>query len=77
MVFEKLAEILEDIFELDEGEVSLQTRFEEDLYADMQDLIEIGMILEEEFDILTDDEDLAKLQTVGDMVEYIKGHIDE
>ena len=37
MVFEKLAEILEDIFELDEGEVSLQTRFEEDLYADMQD----------------------------------------
>ena len=32
---------------------------------------ELFLIIEEEFDILTDDDDIKKILTVGDLVNYI------
>jgi acyl carrier protein len=44
------------------------------LGADSLDVIELVMVLEEEFDIEITDEESEKLLTVGDVVEYIKDH---
>ncbi len=77
MIFERLAAFIEDIFELEEHFVTPSTRFEEDLGADLPDRIELSMLIEEEFDVLIDDEDLKRMQTVGDMVEYIRAHSDD
>lgn len=77
MIFERLTAFIEDIFELEERSVTPSTRFEEDLGADVPDLIELAMIIEEEFDVLIDDEDLMRMETVGDMVEYIRAHSDD
>ncbi|MDF2686491.1 MAG: acpP [Clostridia bacterium] len=76
MIFKKLASILEDIFDLDENTIKPETSFIDDLGADLPDMIELSMIIEEEFDVLIDDEDLANINTVDDMVEYIKNHTD-
>jgi acyl carrier protein len=71
MVYEKLCEILEDIFELDEGFLTKETSFSETLNADMEDLIELSLIIEEEFDILVSEAELEDVETVGDLEKLI------
>ncbi len=72
MVYEKLCEILEDIFELDEGFLTKETSFSETLNADMEDLIELSLIIEEEFDILVSETELEDVETVGDLEKLIE-----
>lgn len=71
MVYEKLCEILEDIFELDEGFLTRDTSFADTLNADMEDLIELSLIMEEEFDILVSEPELEAVETVGDLEKLI------
>lgn len=61
---EKLAAEAEDISE--------NTNFEEDLNADSIDLTDFIMELESEFDVEIPDEDLEKIKTVKDSVDYIQ-----
>lgn len=68
-----LKPILADIFSVEEENITPATSLEDDLGADYIDLQEIMLITEEEFDVLIDDEDLSKLQTVGDLIAYIEG----
>ena len=52
----------------------MSTSFEEDLGADSVDLVELGMAMEEEFEVgEVAEEDLGSLKTVGDAVNYIAG----
>ena len=44
----------------------------EDLGADSLDVVEMLMILEEEFDVTVPDEDAEKFQTVKDVVDFLK-----
>ena len=56
----------------------MDTAFVDDLNADSLDIVEFTMQLEEKFDIPeTDEEELAKLTTVGDVVNYIEKLTDE
>jgi acyl carrier protein len=72
LIRERLAEILE----IDDGLVTRDSRFVEDLDADSLALIELVESLEEELGERTvgftfDDEDLVDLHTVGDAVDYV------
>ena len=69
-MIEQVYDIINDIFE-PSCELSEHTLFDEDLFADEQDMQELFRIIEEEFDILTDDDDIKKILTVGDLVNYI------
>lgn len=73
-IFEKVKEITVDQLGADEGDVTLEASFIDDLDADSLDIVELMMALEEEFDIEIPDEDAEKISTVGDAVEYIKAH---
>ena len=53
-------------------EVLPEASFVDDLGADSLDLVELIMMLEEEFGGEIPDEDAEKIQTVKDAVEYIK-----
>ena len=53
------------------GEVKLETVVTTDLGADSIDLIEIVMMVEDEFTIDISDSDAEKLKTVGECVDYI------
>ena len=56
-------------------EVVLEANFLEDLNADSLDIVELILVMEEEFNLQIPDEDAEKIQTVGDAVKYIEEHI--
>lgn len=53
------------------AEVTVEKRLKEDLNADSLDLVELMMNLEEQYHITIADDDLVKMQTIGDVVNYI------
>lgn len=75
MVFEKIKEILAGQLDVDAEEISLDTKIAEDLGADSLDVVELLMAIEDEFDVEIPDEEIEKLKTVGDVVEYIQNNM--
>ena len=75
MEFEKLKEIIVEVLNVDESEISMDTTFIDDLGADSLDVFQIIMGLEEEFDIEIPNEEAEKIVTVGDAVEQIKAAV--
>jgi len=73
-VQEKIKQIIVDELGVDEGEVTENARFIEDLGADSLDLVELVMRFEEEFDIEIPDEDAEKIQAVRDAYAYVEQH---
>ena len=53
-------------------EVKLTSRLVEDLGADSLDVVELIMAFEDEFGISLPDEEIAKMKTVGNVVDFIK-----
>jgi acyl carrier protein len=76
MIFEKVKERVSDILGVDADDVTLESSFMDDLGADSLDVVELIMALEEEFEIEIPDEEAEKIQTVSDVVDYIKEHTD-
>ena len=72
MEFEKLKKIIAEVLNVDEGEITMETTFVDDLGADSLDVFQIIMGLEEEFDMEIPSEEAEKIVTVGDAVEQIK-----
>ena len=71
-MLEKLKEIIAERLIVDAEEVELNTSFKDDLGADSLDLFELVMALEDEFDVEIPADDLASINTVNDVVEYLK-----
>ena len=67
----RIKEIIIDKLGIEEGKITSDAWFIEDLGADSLDTVELIMQFEEEFDIEISDEDAEKLTTVGSSVEYI------
>ena len=70
----KVKEIIVENLGVDAATVTPQASFVNDLGADSLDTVELVMALEEEFDIEIPDEEAEKIQTVGQAIDYIKGH---
>ena len=70
-MFEKLKEVIEEKLNAEGVGVTESTSFKEDLDADSLDLFELVMALEDEFGVEIPSEDLEKLATVGDVMEYL------
>lgn len=51
--------------------VALQNRFIEDLGAESVDIVNIIATAEERFSIFIDEETASRLQTIGDLVQFI------
>lgn len=77
MIFEKVKSIISEQLGIDEGEITMESSFIDDLGADSLDVVELIMALETEFDLEIPDEDAEKVTIVGDIVDYIKAHTEE
>jgi acyl carrier protein len=75
-VYDRMKKIIVEQLGVDEGDVTPQASFVEDLNADSLDLVELIMSLEEEFNLEISDEDAEKIHTVGDALEYVQEHVE-
>lgn len=71
-MLEKMKEIIAEQLSVSEDEVMLEASFKDDLEADSLDLFELVMALEEEYDVEIPSDDLAELNTVEDVINYLK-----
>lgn len=76
-MFEKIKASIASQLSIDSEEIKMESSFMNDLGADSLDIVELIMALEEEYDIEIPDEDVEKMATVGDVVEYIKARAEE
>lgn len=72
-MFEKMLPIIAEQLSVEESEIKPESNFKDDLGADSLDLFELVMALEEEFGVEIPSEDLESIQTVNDVMEYLKG----
>ena len=77
MIFEKLAALIAEQFNVDADSITMDTSFTDDLNADSVDIVDLSMALEEEFGIEElADEEASSISTVGDLVRFLKNKID-
>ena len=69
---EKMKLIIAEQLNIDASEITLESSFKDDLNADSLDLFEMVMALEDNYGVEIPSEDLEKLLTVGDVVNYLK-----
>ncbi len=74
-IFEKVKTVIVEQLGIDESSVRMDSSFLDDLGADSLDIVEFIMALEEEFGLEIPDEDVEKIVTVKDVVEYISENI--
>lgn len=71
MSFEKVKKLLAEQLNISADTITMKSRVIEDLGADSLDVVEMLMILEDEFNVTVTDEESLKLKTVGDIVNLI------
>ncbi len=77
MVFEKLKQLIIEQLSVPQDNVTMETNFQDDLGVDSLDIVELTMAMEEVFDMEEiSEEDLSKVVTVGDLVNYLQQHLD-
>jgi acyl carrier protein len=67
----RVISIIVDKLGVDEGEVTSEASFTNDLGADSLDTVELIMEFEKEFNIAIPDDQAEKIATVGDAISYI------
>lgn len=71
-MLEKMQEIIAEQLNVEAELVRAESSFKEDLGADSLDLFELVMALEDEYSVEIPSEDLEKLTTVGQVMDYLK-----
>lgn len=61
--------------EVSPDRIQPETRFREDLDADSLDLYELVMELEDRYGIRVSEEEAARIQTVGDAVDFVTDRV--
>ncbi len=72
MVFEKVRSIICEQLGIEEDKVTLKSNITDDLGVDSIDIVDLVMSLEDEFELEMSDDDISKVKTVGDIVDYIE-----
>lgn len=74
MVFETVKSMIANQLKADESSITMETRLLEDLKADSANILVMIMDLEDQFGIMVEDDQIMKMKTVGDVVNYIESH---
>lgn len=73
-MLERIKEIVSENLGIDTAQITEESSFKDDLGADSLDIFEMVMALEDEYEIEIPTEDLEKIMTIGDVINYINAH---
>jgi acyl carrier protein len=76
-VYAKVRKVIAEVFKKEEAELTLEMKIIDDLGAESLDIITLLMEFEDAFDRKIPDEDVEKLVTIGDTVQYIMNMLKE
>jgi acyl carrier protein len=71
-MLERMREMIAEQLNCEAETITADTSFKDDLGADSLDLFELVMALEDEYNLEIPAEELNDLNTVGDVIEYLK-----
>lgn len=71
-MLEKIKEVLVDAIDVDAEDVKPEASLKDDLGIDSLSAVELAMELESAFDIEIGDDELAKLETVKDIIDLVE-----
>lgn len=71
-MFEDIKNVLIDAINVDGAEVTPEAKLNDDLGIDSLAAVELALELENVFDVRIEDEELAKLVTVQDVIDIIE-----
>ena len=71
MVFDTVAGMIAKQLKMDVKDITPDKRLVEDLKADSANIMVMIMDMEDRFGITVEDDQIMKLKTVGDVVDYI------
>lgn len=71
-MFEKMRDIISVQLRIDKNLIELDTSFKDDLDADSLDLFELVMAIEDAFNVEIPADDVSNLNTVEDVMDYLK-----
>jgi len=74
---EDVKKIIMEKLGVEEGQITDDAKFIDDLGADSLDTVELVMAFEEKFGMEIPDEEAEKLDTVGKAIKYIEEHIEK
>ena len=73
-IVKQVKAIIVDKLGVEESEVTDTANFTNDLGADSLDAVELSLALEEKTGIAIDQDAMADIKTVADVVEYLEAH---
>ncbi len=74
---ERFLKVVNEVFVVAESQVTSETDFENDLYADSLDIVEMLIKTEWEFDINLDETQMEGIRTFGEAVDYLETKLKE
>ena len=74
MIFDTVKAMIAKQLKVDEASITRNSRLVEDLKADSANVMVMVMDLEDKFGIMVEDDQIMKMKTVGDVVDYIEKH---
>ena len=76
-IFVKIADLLVEMFELDRGTITMESRLITDLDRDSIDAIDMVVKLQEITGKRVPEESLRKVRTIGDVVDLVQAQLAE
>lgn len=70
-IFKNIQEIITDVVDINEEDISMDSSLQHDLKLDSLNAVEIILALEEELDIEISEGDIEKFDTVRDICNYV------
>ena len=73
-MYEKVKEMLIENLHIDPAAITPEAELDNDLGINSLEIADLVLMCEEDFGIEIADDDIQKLITVGDVVEYLESH---
>jgi len=70
-MYEEVKTILARQLRIEPERVTLEAQIKKDLGADSVDILQLLMRLEDDYGVVIPDQELAKFETVGDVVQFL------
>ena len=74
---ERVIQLIIEHLELDPADVVPEAHFIDDLGISSMDLWELVLVMEDEFGLEVPDEDLEKIGTIQDAINFIAAHVED